>query len=319
MAHWHEGFKDIKVKLISCAGNDLARQVVLFGQHGEFYQGIDSYSPDNPEAIKIVDEIIKGKTFPKYCFEGHTVAFEIQNISRVNLAQFTRERGFFCSESSAVRPLTQDFIVPLSIYRNKDWMQRLKKIQQDIEDLYIDMNKKGIPYPDTRYFGFHAQTISLCYTAPFINFSRSFNSRTENNFADEINYMYRLMFRELKKEIAKCTDPLSIKLWSWLLDTCDKKGPYLRDAHFNNDFKRFAEPEGYTFDEPANNDFRESNWFYELIRISKEEPDLLLPGEKQMIEEWLEYPDKEHIPSTYDPAFEKAPPVLIERQDYYHE
>ena len=144
MAHWHEGFKDIKVKLISCAGNDLARQVVLFGQHGEFYQGIDSYSPDNPEAIKIVDEIIKGKTFPKYCFEGHTVAFEIQNISRVNLAQFTRERGFFCSESSAVRPLTQDFIVPLSIYRNKDWMQRLKKIQQDIEDLYIDMNKKDM-------------------------------------------------------------------------------------------------------------------------------------------------------------------------------
>lgn len=319
MAHWHEGFKDIKVSLVNFVGNDLARQVVMFGQHGEFYQGLDSYSPNNKLAIQIVDDIIKGKTFPKYCFEGHKVAFSIEGISRVNLAQLTREKGFFCSESSAVRPLTQDFIVPLSIYRRNDWMQKLKKIQAEIEDLYVDMNKAGIPYPDTRYFGFHAQTISLCYTADFMCFARSCNSRTENNFADEINYVYRKMYKCLKDEIEKCTDPLSIKLWKWLMSFCDKKGPYLRDAHFNNDFKRFAEPEDYKFDEPANNDFRESNWFYELLRMHKEESELLLPKEKEMIESWLEYPDKEHIPSTYDPDFEKAPPTLIKQQDYYNE
>ena len=318
MAHWHEGFKDIEVKLISCVGDDLARQVVMFGQHGEFYQGLDEYSPDDPLAQKIVDEIIKGKTFPKYCLEGHSVVFDIQGISRVNLAQLTRERGFFCSESSAVRPLTQDFIVPLSIYRNKEWMQRLEKIQSEIEDLYVDMNLAGIPYPDSRYFGFHAQTISLCYTAPYGFFSRSCNSRTENNFADEINYVYRLMLRELKKEVAKCEDPLSKKLWNWLIPMCDKKGPYLRDAHFNNDFKRIPEPEGYEFPEPANNDFRKSNWYYELIRIYKEEPDLLLPGEKEMVESWLECEKNgAEVPSTYDESFEKAPPVLIKQQDYY--
>ena len=147
MAIFRNGYENIKVSLITFKGNDLAREVYRFNQLAEFNEGnAGEYSPENPEAIRIIDEIIAGKTFPKYAFEGHNVAFTIENISRINLAQLTRERGFFCSASGDVRPLTQDFIIPRAIYARKDWMDRLAKIQRDMEDLYIEMCEDGITY-----------------------------------------------------------------------------------------------------------------------------------------------------------------------------
>ena len=123
MACFHNGYENISVKLIDFTGDDLAKKVVAFNNLAEFNEGLDyEYSPDNPEAVRIVDEILGGKTFPKKAMEGHYVAFQINNISRINLAQLTRERGFFCSASGDVRPLTQDFIVPMAIYKNKDYM-----------------------------------------------------------------------------------------------------------------------------------------------------------------------------------------------------
>lgn len=157
MGTFHDGYENISVKLIDFTGDELAKKVVAFNNLAEFNEGMDRpYSPDDPEAIRIVDEIIGGKTFPKKAFEGHYLAFQINNISRINLAQLTRERGFFCSASGDVRPLTQDFIVPKAIYQRKDWMQRLEKIERDIEDLYIDMCEDGITYMESRYFGFHS-------------------------------------------------------------------------------------------------------------------------------------------------------------------
>lgn len=304
MGKFYNGYENIKVKLINFAGNDLARQVCLFGQNGEFYEnpGDKDYSSDDPQYQKIVDEIINGKTFPKYAFEGHNVAFNIDGISRVCLAQLTREKGFFCSASGDVRPLTQEFITPRAIYQNKEWMNRLEKIEKDIEDLYIDMCEAGITYMESRYFGFHAQTISLTYTAPMMNWLRSCNSRTENNFADEINYIYRLMLWELKKAIkAEVTDPLSLKLWNWLLTFADNKSWYKRDHTYNNDFARFLTPEGYKFDECAHNDWRKSSWKLELERIYKEEPYLLFDGEKEMIEHWMQLEQEgKELPTTYD-------------------
>lgn len=304
MGKFYNGYENIKVELIDFKGNDLAKSVTNFGSLGEFYEnpGDKKYSPADKQCQKIVDEIINGKTFPKYAFEGHSVAFRIHNISRVCLAQLTREKGFFCSASGDVRPLTQEFITPRAIYQNKEWMNRLEKIEKDIEDLYIDMCEAGITYMESRYFGFHAQTISLTYTAPMMNWLRSCNSRTENNFADEINYIYRLMLWELKKAIkAEVTDPLSLKLWNWLLTFADNKSWYKRDHTYNNDFARFSTPEGYKFDECAHNDWRKSSWKLELERIYKEEPYLLFDGEKEMIEHWMQLEQEgKELPTTYD-------------------
>jgi hypothetical protein len=107
MGCFHNGYENISVKLIDFTGDELAKKVVAFNNLAEFNEGLDyEYSPDNPEAVRIVDEIIGGKTFPKKAMEGHYLAFQINNISRINLAQLTRERGFFCSASGDVRPLT---------------------------------------------------------------------------------------------------------------------------------------------------------------------------------------------------------------------
>lgn len=321
MGKFYNGYENIKVKLINFAGNDLARQVILFGRNAEFFEdpGDKEYSPNDPQSERIINEIINGKTFPKYAFEGHSVAFEIKNISRICLAQLTREKGFFCSASGDVRPLTQEFITPRAIYQNKEWMNRLEKIERDIEDLYIDMCEAGIPYMESRYFGFHAQTISLTYTAPMMNWLRSCNSRTENNFADEINYIYRLMLRELKTAIKnEVTDPLSIKLWNWLITFADNKSWYKRDHTYNNDFERFKTPDGYKFEEYAHNDWRKSSWKIELERIYKEEPELLFPGEAEMIEKWmkLEKEGKE-LPSTYKADESYTAETRIKTVDYY--
>ena len=302
MGKFYDGYENIKVELLQFSGNDLARQCIEFGRLGEFYEGASkSYSPDDEECKKIVNEIISGKTFPKYAFEGHALDFRIHNISRVCLAQLTREQGFFCSASGDVRPLSQEFITPKAIYARKDWMKRLEDIESNIESLYIDMCEAGIPYMESRYFGFHAQTISLAYHAPVMTWLRSCNTRTENNFADEINYIYRLMLRELKNAVAnEVTDPLSIKLWNWLLAMADNKSWYKRDHTYNNDFARYATPEGYVFDEYAHNDWRKSSWKLELEKMYHEKPELLFDGEKEMIESWLKLESEgKELPSTY--------------------
>lgn len=320
MAHYNNGYENIKVKLLNFAGNDLARQTVLFGNLGEFYEGIDNYDENDPRCIQIVDEIINGKTFPKYAFEGHTVSFQIENISRICLAQLTRERGFFCSASGDVRPLTQDFIIPKVIYENKEWMEKIDKAQKLLEEVYIDMCEAEVPYMESRYIGLHAQTISLCYNAPIFNFMRSCNSRTENNFADEINYIYRLMLNELKKAISKeVTDKLSLKLWNWLLKMADNKTWYKRDHTYNNDFQRFPTPEGYDFGECAHNDWRKSSWKLELENIYKNKPELLFPGEKEMIENWLKLEEEgKELPTTYDSNDKLVAKQRIKTVDYYN-
>lgn len=301
MAIFYKGYENISVELRSFVGNDLAKQVVMFGNLAEFYTGLKEYSEDNPIAQQIVDDIIAGRTFPRYAFDGHNIVFQINNISRINLAQLTRERGIFCSESSGTRPLTNTFITPLAIYNDKELMTKLTKIQREIESLYEDMAEKNLTYLDSRYFGFHAQTISINYMTSAMNFMRSCNSRTENNFADEINYVYRLMLFELKKAIKEqVTDKLSLKLWNWLLSFADKKSAYTRDNSYNNDFKRFPDPEGWTPSEPARNDWRKSSWKLELEKMYYERPELLFDGEKEMIEKWLKL-EKEgkELPSTY--------------------
>ena len=320
MAHYHNGYDDIKVKLLNFTGDDLGRQVVMFGNLGEFYEGINEYNPDDPKCIQIVDEIINGKTFPKYAFEGHNVSFQIDGISRICLAQLTRERGFFCSASGDVRPLTQDFIIPKSIYQNKGWMEKIDKAQKLLEEVYIEMCEAEIPYMESRYVGLHAQTISICYNAPIFNFMRSCNSRTENNFADEINYIYRLMYNSLKNEIiSKVNDPLSMRLWLWLLSFGDKKTFYHRDHTYNNDFERFATPEGYNFGECAHNDWRKSSWKLELEKIYKEHPNLLFDGEDKMIQNWIDKENNgEELPTTYDSESPLVAKNRIKTVDYYN-
>lgn len=151
-----------------------------------------------------------------------------------------------------------------------------------------------------------------------MNWLRSCNSRTENNFADEINYIYRLMLFEVRKAVAQIKDPLSKKLWEWLLTFADRKAWYKRDHTYNNDFARYPTPDGYTFSEPAHNDWRKSSWKLELEKMYKERPELLLPGEAEMIEKWMKAEAVgEELPTTYDPSFGLVAKTRIKTVPYY--
>lgn len=325
MAKYHNGFKDIKVELINFAGDDLARQVCCFGQHAEFYEGLQNvkdYSPDNKFCQQIVDEIINGVTFPKYALQGHSVSFSIRGISRVCLAQFTREGTsdtgtFFCSASSGTRPLTQDFIVPMNIYKNDKWMQRLNKINKELEGLYCDMLEAGIPFMDARYIMPHNQTIDICYTASLNSFIGSCKKRLDNCIADEINYLYRLMIRELEYAIfEQVRDPLSFKLWTWLTRKMQVK-TYSTNLTYRNDFEVYPLPDGFKFDENAHNDWRKSQWKLELERIYDTQPELLTVPEVRMIERWKN--DEHNLTATYNTNDKFTPETSIKQMDYYKE
>lgn len=326
MATFRNGFENIKVELIDYAGNDLAKNVCCFGQHAEFYEGLTcvaDYSPENKFCQQIVDEIVNGITFPKYALEGHKVSFSISGISRVNLAQFTREGTtdtgtFFCSASSGTRPLSQEQIIPMNIYKNKDWMARYEKINEELEDLYVDILSAGIPFMDARYLMPHAQTIDICYTASIKSFIGSCCKRFDHCIADEINYMYRLMKNELIKHIEKeVTDPLSLKLWKWLLNMADVKR-FSTNLTYRNDFARYPLPEGYKFDENAHNDWRKSQWKLELERIRDEQPELLAENEIKMIDEWRDMQAAGiDLPATYNPNDHFTPETSVKRMEYY--
>jgi hypothetical protein len=197
-------------------------------------------------------------------------------------------------------------------------MQQLEKIQKDIEKLYCQMCDDEITYMESRYIGLHSQTISCTMHTATMNWLRTVNSRSENNFADEINYVVRLMLFEVKKAVAQIKDPLSKKLWEWLLTFADRKTWYKRDHTYNNDFARYPTPEGYKFSEPAHNDWRKSSWKLELEKMYRERPELLLPGEAEMIEKWIKVEAAgEELPTTYDPDFELTAKARIKTVPYY--
>ena len=75
----------------------------------------------------------------------------------------------------------------MNIYKNKDWMERYKKINDELESLYCDILESGVPYMDARYLMPHAQTIDICYTATMNSFIGSCRKRFDHSIADEIN------------------------------------------------------------------------------------------------------------------------------------
>ena len=108
------------------------------------------------------------------------------------------------------------------------------------------------------------------------------------------------------------------KLWNWLLTFADNKKAYTRDHTYNNDFERFSLPDNYVQDECAHNDWRKSSWKLELEKIYKEKPELLFPGEKEMIERWMAI-EKENLPlpTTYDSESPLVAKNRIKTMDYY--
>ena len=295
-----EGYKGIEIELISYTKNpakiiwDMLKQTWISLHDME-------YNSDS-EIIKsfIIDSLEKRlNPTPQ---EIILIQIIFKNISRVNLAQLTRHRGWlFNSESQMPQKVNHNVMIPLNII-NSEYYERALKLVEDSQKLYDDMVKgndsketTNIPYQDARYLLLHGQTsdISASFTLPqLINGA---GMRLDNNTHDEINYTFRLVINKLREEINNNEelDILDKLIYNTLLDNCDCAGAKNQvslccDALFGNSFKRF--PDANYFVTKATEeclfDYTKLAWYQELKRISKEESELLLPFEKEMIESW---------------------------------
>ena len=321
MAKFNNGYSNIKVKLLAFDGENLAKDCYEFGQYGLDRTALfwEQYEEDSENVKQFVKELILGKTFPKYALLGHRILFSIEGISRICLAQLTRDAAFFCSESHGLRPLSQEFNIPMNIYSDKSIMSKLSKAQELLEKAYIEACEKEIPFPESRYICLHSQTISLTAGFTAADFSRSCRSRTNNSFCDELNYVYRKMFNCLKKAIEQLEDVNSKQIWSWLINekNCIDDGYYTRTKVFNGDFSLMDERVkdlALSVEEPAQNDWRKSFWKMELERSILEEPEHLTEREKNTIKNWQK---SKNLPTTYDGDNERAAKNYIQLMDYW--
>lgn len=325
---FNNGYENIKVQLLDWAGDDLARQVYMFGRlsHDFIDELPKEYDENNPDCIKLIDKIIAGTTLPKYALQGTRINFAIYDISRICLAQITRDPAFFASASTGVFPLTQEFNIPMSIYQDESIMNKLKQAQSILEDAYIEACEKEIPSIEARYIGLHCQVISLSASYTPVDFVRACYSRTSSNFCDECNYVYRLMYNEIKQAINNLKDKQSIKLWKWLLpeSKCINDKLYTRERLFNSDFT-YSE-EAWNLKTHALNDWRNSGWKLELERMLAFKPELLTEKEKTTIMQWKQDEtinevanNHKLLKTTYDNTQKDVLVNAIKTMDYYKE
>lgn len=294
------GYKGIDVDIISYTKHpakimwDMLKQTWIELQ-------IVEYDAKNP----IIQDFILGsieKRLNPTPMETVLIQAVFRNISRVNLAQLTRHRGWlFQVESQMPQHVDHNVILPLNIV-NSEFYERAVKLIEDSQKLYDDMTAgndsketTGIPYQDARYLLIHSQTCdaSCSFTLPqLVNVC---GQRLENNTADEINYAFRILLWKLKEAIIadESMDELDKLIYMRNLSKCDCFGAaagkcFTCDDVFGNSFKRFPDANAYVTaaTENCKFDYTKSAWYAELKRIYHEEPWLLLPGEKEMIESW---------------------------------
>ncbi len=260
------------------------------------------YDPNNETVKQFVGDALARRLNP-VPFETCLIQMVFKGISRVNLAQLTRHRGWiFNSESQMPQPVNHNVVIPLNIV-NSEYYERAKELIRLSQELYDDMtrgNEKkettNIPYQDARYMLIHGQTadISASFTLP--QFVNACGMRLENNTHDEINYTFRIAIKKLLEAVKSDEemDEIDKMIYISHLQNCDvfganRKAGTCHDAMFGNSMKRFKDADAFVTKTTENClfDYKKLAWYHELIRMAFEEPELLLTDEREMIESWL--------------------------------
>ena len=317
MAIFNNGYKNIQVNLIY-ADNCLAKHAYEFGREGEsiHYDLPGKYDSDNQDCNDFINNLIDGKTFPKYCFEGHRISFEVKGISRICLSQLTRDNAIFCSGTQGTKVLPQIYNIPCNIYQDDEIMGEIREAQNHLEKAYQMCCEKNLPYPESRYILIGSHTINCnCSFTPSA-FVRACYSRTNNSFCDELNYVYRKMYYEVVSFINSIEDCNSKKIWSWLINekNCINDKYYTRASIFNSDFTPLLNKDMPKPEISAQNDWRKSCWKIELERILEEEPWLLTEHEKDEIRYWKSMENND-LPTSFDENSKWCPSNMIKLKE----
>lgn len=301
MSGIQKGYKGIDVAMIGYTKHPAKIMWDMLKQTWIKLQDIE-YDPN----LKVVQEFIKGsleKRLNPTPQETVMLQFVFKNISRVNLAQLTRHRGWvFQVESQMPQHVNHNVILPLNI-ANSQYAERAMKLIMESQQLYDDMTAgndeskadTNIPYQDARYLLIHGQTCDASCSCTLPQLVNTCGQRLENNTADEINYAFRILLKRLNDAVDADDemDELDKLVYKYNLGKCDAFGAaagkcFTCDDVFGNSFKRFADGNANVTEVTQNCKFnyKKSAWYAELKRIYKEEPELLLSGEKEMIEAW---------------------------------
>lgn len=295
-----KGYKGIDASIINYTKHPAKVMWDMLKQTWIDLQDVE-YDVNNPKVREFIIGSVEKRLNPT---PQETILIQavFHNISRVNLAQLTRHRGWlFQVESQMPQHVKHNVILPLNIV-NSEFYERAMKLIEDSQKLYDDMTKgnesketTGIPYQDARYLLLHGQTCdaSCSFTLPqLVNVC---GQRLENNTADEINYAFRILRNKLVMEVMldEEMDELDKLVYMRNFEKCDCFGAaankcFTCDDVFGNSFKRFEDGNKHVTKATENCklDFTKSAWYAELKRIYEEEPGLLLEGEEEMIESW---------------------------------
>ena len=249
------------------------------------------YDENNVDVVNAINNIINMKALPMPR-EQALITFRINNISRVCLAQLTRQsKARFNVESQMPMPVEHNVILPLNIVGSK-FEEKARKLIEESQALYDELIEDGIPPQDARYLLMHGQTTSLVYVVDINTFVGSFTMRCENNLSDEINLVYRLCKHAILTTITSDNltskiDSLTYKMYNEIISPADCLGAKQHkgmnyDNVFGNSFERYesANDEIKYITNNCDYNYKKSAWYKELKRL----PDyLLFADEKQMI------------------------------------
>lgn len=300
MAKFQNGYKGISVEIIEYTKHP---GKIMWDMLKQTWVNLHNVEYDcNSQLIKTFIEDSLARRLNPVPQEAILIQAIFKGISRVNLAQITRQRGwFFNSESQMPQHTSHNVIIPLNIVNSK-YYERAKKLIEESQKLYDEMtagndnkNTTNIPYQDARYLLLNGQTADIAASFDITKLVSCCGMRLENNTHDEINYLCRLIIKELKDKVKsdKEMDCLDKLIYNTILDNCDVFGANRKvgtcyDAMFGNSMKRFKDANEYVTKATSEClfDYTKLAWYQELKRMYKEEPELLLPGEKEMIESW---------------------------------
>ena len=289
------GYENINVEIIDYNTNIAKHAWECYRMTWNDLQNVE-YSENDVRVQKALYEIMYMKALPMPR-EQAIITFRINNISRVCLAQLTRQRkAAFNVESQMPRPVKHNVTIPLNYYHDEELLKKAEKLVKESQDLYDLAISKGIPPQDARYLLMHSQTTSCVYVVDINTFVNSFGFRCENNLSDEINLVYRLCLSEFKKKLKNdkmnnIIDNATYEFYMTILQNCDCSGAKQHigkntDMVFGNSFKRFPDANEEVTNATINcdYDYKKSAWYYELKRLYDTKQNLLFYNEKEMIE-----------------------------------
>lgn len=289
-----KGYEDITVEVVDYVKNIAEHAWDCYKMTWRGLQNV-KYDVNDPRVQEAVRNIMFYRALPMPR-EQANITFKISNVSRVMLAQITRQSlGRFNVESQMPEPVGHNVIIPLNIYNNDKLSDKAKKLIELSQEVYDDCIAEGIPPQDARYLLMHGQTTSLAYVANVNVFTAAFPMRCENNLSDEINLVYRLCKRAILNKVEEDykngeIDILTYEFYTKIITPADAAGAARKvgqnyDGVFGNSFKRYpdANDEITKITENCSYDYTKSAWYLELQRLPK---DLLFDGEQEMIDSW---------------------------------